>query len=100
MAELIGRSIIGFHRGVLNGDTFHAVNPVSGEELPPDYHAASAAEVEKAVQLASSAVESYRRTAPKLKATFLREIAENIERLGDVLVLLATSETALPAPPV
>jgi NADP-dependent aldehyde dehydrogenase len=97
MAELIGRSIIGFHRGVLNGDTFHAVNPVTGEELPPDYHAASAAEVEKAVQLASSAVESYRRTAPKLKATFLREIAENIESLGDVLVLRATSETALPA---
>src|SRR5712692_957264 len=96
MAELTGRSIIGFHRGVVNGHTFHAVNPASGIALTPEYHAASATEVDQAVQLASSAFESYRRSAPKVRAVFLRKIAENIESLGDVLDARATHETGLP----
>ncbi len=97
MAELTGRSIIGFRRSHANVDVFRAVNPASGAELTPDYHVASATEVDQAVQLAGSAFESYRRSTPKLKSALLRKIAENIESLGDVLGARATEETALPA---
>ena len=97
MAELTGRSIIGFRRSDANVDVFRAINPASGAELTPDYHVASATEVDQAVQLAGSAFESYRRSTPKVKSAFLRKIAENIESLGDVLEARATEETALPA---
>ncbi len=96
MSELSGKSIIGFRRGEPNVDSFRAVNPLSGEELTPEYYAASEAEVDQAVQLASRAFEVYRQTSPKLKAAFLRKIAENIEGLGEPLVTRATDETALP----
>jgi alpha-ketoglutaric semialdehyde dehydrogenase len=96
--ELSGKSIIGFRRSQANVDVFRALNPASGAELTPDYHAASATEVDKAVQLASSAFERYRRSAPTVKSAFLRKIAENIESLGETLVIRATEETALPAP--
>jgi NADP-dependent aldehyde dehydrogenase len=97
MVDLTGTSIIGFRRGETNGDAFRAVNPASGVELAPDYQVASAAEVDQAVQLANSAFESYRHSAPKVKSAFLRKISENIESLADVLVARATEETGLPA---
>ena len=95
--ELSGKSIIGFRRGESNGSTFHAVNPASGDELTPDYHAASAVEVDHAVQLASDAFRIYGRAPAKVKTAFLGKIAENIESLGETLVDRVTAETALPA---
>jgi NADP-dependent aldehyde dehydrogenase len=94
---LSGLSIIGFHRGADNGQSFRAVNPATSQELQPDYQAASEAEVFEAVILASKAFESYRLTAPATRATFLRKIAENIEGLGDELCDRAIEETGLPA---
>ena len=96
MVELSGKSIIGFRRGEASVNSFRAVNPVSGDELTPDYHAASAAEVDHAVQLASDAFRIYGRAPAKVKTAFLGKIAENIESLGETLVARATQETALP----
>src|SRR6266850_7497878 len=97
LVELSGKSIIGFTRGEANGSTFHAVDPASGDELIPEYHAASAAEVDQAIQLASDAFRIYGRSPAKLRTAFLRNIAENIEGLGEALVDRAIAETALPA---
>jgi 2,5-dioxopentanoate dehydrogenase len=96
MTELIGTSIIGFHRGALNGGTLYGVNPATGEKLSPLYHAASPSEVDAAAILAHKAFESYSQTTGAERAHFLRVIAENIEALGDTLITRAVQETGLP----
>jgi len=98
MYELSGKSIIGFSRGNSDAHPFHAVNPATGEDLLPAYHSASTDEVDRAIQLASKAFATYGRATGKDKAVLLRQVAENIEGLGDDLVNRATAETALPVP--
>ena len=96
MTELIGTSIIGFQRGALNGGSLHGVNPATGEELSPSYHAASPTEVDQAAQLAHEAFVSFSQTSGADRALFLRQIADNLEALGDTLISRATQETGLP----
>ncbi len=96
MTELSGTSIIGFHRGAANGGTVHGFNPATGENLSPVYHTASAAEVEDAAQLAHAAFAIYSQTTGAERARFLRQIAENVEALGDELISRANAETGLP----
>lgn len=97
MPQLLGKSIIGFRRGVSAGGGFEGFNPTRGESLEPTYCAASPEEVDQAAQLASKAFANYRECSGKTKAAFLRRIAGNIEQLGDTLVTRAVAETALPA---
>lgn len=92
---LTGTSFIGFARGAQGGDSFRAINPADGAELPPDYHAASKQEVDEAAALAHRAFQNYRSSQPSLRAKLLRSMADNIERLGDPLVQRATEETGL-----
>ena len=96
--EFSGTSIIGFRRGSVGGKTLHGFNPATGEDLPTIYHAASAAEVDLAAQLAHSAFALYSRTTGAERARFLRQIAENVEALGDQLIVRANAETGLPEP--
>ena len=98
MPELSGKSIIGFARGTSQAHAFHAINPATGEDLSPAYHSASADEVDRAAQLAGKAFATYGHATGKDKAVFLRQVAKNIEGLGDDLVNRATAETALPVP--
>src|SRR5450432_770207 len=95
--QLTGRSIIGFQRSASNGGAFHGLNPATNEALEPAYFAASAAEVDEAVQLASNAFAIYRECSGRAKAAFLRQIAANIEAIGEALIARATQETGLPA---
>jgi alpha-ketoglutaric semialdehyde dehydrogenase len=94
--ELTGTSIIGFSRGSENGGSLFGVNPATGENLAPQYHSASEAEVEQAVKLAAAAFESYSQSSGAERAKLLRTIATNIEGLGDTLINRATQETGLP----
>jgi len=94
--ELTGLSIIGFSRGESNGGNLNGLNPATGENLDPSYQYASAAEVDKAAQLADQAFESFSQTSGAQRGRFLRKIAENIEALGDTLITRATQETGLP----
>jgi alpha-ketoglutaric semialdehyde dehydrogenase len=97
MTDLTGTSIIGFRRGATNDRaTLLGFNPATGENLPPVYHSASAAEVDEAAKLAHVAFAPYSQTTGTERARFLRRIAENIEALGDALITRATSETGLP----
>ena len=94
--ELIGRSIIGAKRGEASSAVLHGFNPATGETLEPPYFGATPAEVDQAAQLASAAFDSYSQTTGSQRSAFLRQIAENIEALGDTLVSRATQETGLP----
>ena len=94
--ELTGRSIIGSKRGEASEGTLHGFNPATGETLPPAYHPASIEEVDQAAQLADWAFPSFSQTDGAHRALFLRQIADNIEALGDTLITRATQETGLP----
>lgn len=95
--ELTGKSIIGFQRGRDQSETFQGCAPATGEHLLPDYYAASADEIDQAVELASRAFESYRQTSGQERAAFLRKIAANIESIAEAIIERATQETALPS---
>jgi NADP-dependent aldehyde dehydrogenase len=94
--ELTGRSIIGSKRGEASEGTLNGFNPSTGETLSPAYHAASIEEVNQAAQLADWAFPLYSQTKGAQRALFLRQIADNIEALGDTLITRATQETGLP----
>ncbi len=96
MANLTGKSIIGFQPGGEGDPTVFGVNPVTGELLQPGYAAVSEAELNRAVELAADAFEVFGKTSGTDKAAFLRKIADNIEAIGDDLARLAPQETGLP----
>jgi NADP-dependent aldehyde dehydrogenase len=99
MEMLTGRSIIGCQRGAaLDGEdgSFRAFDPAAGDWLAPYYYPASVEEIDQAAQLASMAFEIYGRSSGKARAGFLRQVAANIESLGETLAARATQETGLP----
>jgi NADP-dependent aldehyde dehydrogenase len=95
--NLHGKSLIAGVPGRTGGATFRAVNPATGQQLEPSFHAASDAEVNQALESAAAAFADYRRRTPAERAAFLNAIADEIEALGDGLVERATAETGLPA---
>jgi len=76
--------------------TFKAIDPASDKELDGDFHIASQEDVDEALTLAENAFASYRYLDKKAKATFLRNIAEEITNLGDELIERAMAESGLP----
>ena len=91
------RNLIGYNYQTQPGNTFKAIDPALGIDLPGDFYAASLAEVGAALNLADKAFESYRHTDKNQKAAFLRAIAEEILALGDELIERAVQESGLPA---
>lgn len=97
--ELHGLSFIGDTRSSRNGASFHALNPRTGEELPPVYHSATKADLDAACKLAGEAFASYSQTSGKAKAAFLRRVADGFDAHAQALAERAHLETALPATP-
>ena len=96
MTNLLGTSIIGQQRGVAGGDISHAHKAVTGKALEPAVHGATAAEVSRAAELAQAAFADFSRRSGRERGAFLREIASQIEGLGEALTLRAMDETGLP----
>jgi 2,5-dioxopentanoate dehydrogenase len=94
--KFTGRSIIGDREGPGAGATFRAHNPVTGEELDPEFVSAMPDEVNLAADLARQAFDHYSRTSGCEKGKFLRKIASNIEAIAHEVVERAGLETALP----
>jgi alpha-ketoglutaric semialdehyde dehydrogenase len=94
--EIIGQSIIGRNRSAAANGNFHGVNAATGERLEPQYHSATEQDVETAASLAAAAFPVYRSLPAKARARFLRQIADNIEELGDQLIERVMQESALP----
>ncbi len=96
--ELSGTSIIGFSRGLANGSASHAVNPASGNQLEPPYHAPDDDEVARAIELADEAFPVYSALPGVRRAAFLRGIADAIEAVVDDIVARGQKETGLHEP--
>src|SRR5215472_9424757 len=94
--NLQGTSIIGRRRAEASGKAFHAVNAATGEQLDGAFHGATAADLEAAAQLAATAFPEYRALPRAKRAAFLRQIAVNLEGLGDALIHRVMDESALP----
>lgn len=95
---LSGLSYLGFQRSATGGVTFTGKSAATGADLPVVFHSASLEELETAVKLAGGAFPSFRDLDGKMRGTFLRQIATNIEGLGQTLTDRAMAETGLPEP--
>ena len=62
MANLTGKSIIGFQPGGEGDPVVFGINPATGESLQPGYAAVSEAELNRAVELAADAFEVFGKT--------------------------------------
>lgn len=89
-------SLIGFSRGEMTNECFHAVNPKNGQALPDLYVKASLDDVEKACRLAKKASLELGQLDGKRKSSFLIELAQQVESLEEEVVLTMSSETGLP----
>lgn len=74
---------------------FRAVNPAAGMELPPEYFAATTAEVDRAARAAWEAFHAAQSRSGKDRAALLELCAERILAEGDGLIAMAGAETGL-----
>jgi NADP-dependent aldehyde dehydrogenase len=79
--------------------SFHAVSPLSGEELDEAYPISGRDDVQQALRAGAAAAEALRALPASALAAFLDEYAARIERGREAIVAAASSETALPASP-
>ena len=83
MTALRGTHLIAGEDSALGMVPFHAVAPSSGEPLEPAYMEATPAEIDRAVTLADSSVESLAAAAPQQIAALLDGIAAGIEAVRE-----------------
>ena len=94
--QIKGRNIIGFKTYSEGLVGVAAQNPATGEKIGPLFYRATIGELNLAVEKAVEAFTVYRKKTGEEKATFLDEIATQIEALGDTLIQRYVAETALP----
>ena len=91
-----GKQIIGFEFSADGDEIFQSVNPALGTKLDYYFHKATSGEVNKAVEKAASSFQLYRKKSGVEKAIFLESIANEIMALGNELIEICCTETALP----
>lgn len=87
----------GTARRGLDGE-IRGLNPATGETLEPGFGGASFADLDTACALAAQAFQPYRALSHEARAGFLEAIADQIEALGDDLIVRVMAETGLPRP--
>lgn len=93
---LEGKQLIGGQRVTGTGAASQAIDPATGEPLEPAYAGGTAAEVNSACELAWAAFDVYRETSLQSRSAFLETIADEIEAIGDELIVRAMAESGLP----
>lgn len=88
--------LIGYQTSNQGTLTFHGYDPATGQPAGPAYTEATAEEADRAAGLAAQAFDSYRQLSAADRADFLEAIAEEILALGEPLLQVARTETALP----
>ena len=91
-----GKQIIGFEFSAEGKETFQSTNPALGIKLEYSFYKATSNEVNKAVEKAAAAFQLYRKKSGAEKALFLETIGSEIMALGDELIEICCTETALP----
>ena len=93
---MIEANLIGFSTSA-NGESFTSgYNPTTAETLPGKFPGATDEEINRAVDLASSAFAEYGKISGTKKVAFLNAIADEIMNLGDELVQRCCAESGLP----
>ncbi|APX02026.1 aldehyde dehydrogenase (NADP(+)) [Arthrobacter sp. QXT-31] len=94
---LTGHSLIAGQTVAGEGKTTFAFNPASNEQLEPAYTLLTEEQLRAATAAAAEAFASFSTLDPETHAAFLDAIADNIEAIGDELIVRAGQETGLPA---
>lgn len=87
-------NIIGYDQ--VKGDHFISRQGPTGEMLEGTFSVASHTDIERAVEKAKMVSKDFARLSGHKRATFLEEIAHQIEALGDQLPEMASKESGLP----
>lgn len=96
MTIIQGKNYIGRSLSAEGGKTFQAYAPASDTYLPETFTCATAAEVNRTMELAEKAFDAYAQVPAAERASFLIAITEEILALGDQLLERAHLETGLP----
>jgi NADP-dependent aldehyde dehydrogenase len=96
MITIEGKQIIGFDQSADGAETFHSLNPALGSKLDYKFFKATENEVDRTCAKAASAFQIYRKKSGIEKAVFLETIAAEINALGEQLIEICCTETALP----
>lgn len=91
-----GKNFIGQELSAEGSKVYHAYDPAAATELPDEFYQATSDEIDGAVQLATSAFSTLRRTSAQDIAGFLEAVASQIEALEETLIERAALESALP----
>ena len=94
---LTGHSLIAGQTVVGDGKTTFGFNPATNEALEPAYTLLTEEQLKAATTAAKEAFPSFSTLDPETHAAFLDAIADNIEAIGDELIIRAGQETGLPA---
>ncbi|WP_066288462.1 aldehyde dehydrogenase (NADP(+)) [Arthrobacter sp. B6] len=94
---LTGHSLIAGQPVVGDGKTAFGFNPATNEVLEPAYTLITDEQLTTATSAAAEAFASFSTLDPETHAAFLDAIAQNIEAIGDDLIIRAGQETGLPA---
>jgi 2,5-dioxopentanoate dehydrogenase len=97
-SAIAGLSLVGNQLCEPGGAIFHAVNPATAEKLEPCFYSASAADIDRAAQLAADAFPAMAGLSGRDRAAVLHRIADEVAHIGAELVERANLETGLPLP--
>jgi len=93
--KLTGKQIINGTFVAGGSDTFNSVNATLNTPLDWVFTEATDVELGNAADVALDAFKTYRNSNSTIRAAFIRNIAGEIEGLGDELIEIASTETAL-----
>jgi alpha-ketoglutaric semialdehyde dehydrogenase len=93
---LTGHSLIAGLPVAGEGKTTFGINPATNERLEPAYTLITEDQLKAATAAAADAYASFSTLDPETHAGFLEAIADNIEAIGDELIIRAGQETGLP----
>ena len=93
---ITGAQLIGTSESSEGQRTFRTSNPRDGKSTPWKFWEPTREEIEKAVELASSAFTAFRDLSGGRRAEFLDAIAEQLEAVSEDLVEVYTLESGLP----
>ena len=94
--QLTGEMLIGASAMRGTDKPVQAIEAQTGKPMEPSYGGGSAADVDRACELAWAAFDTYRETSLEDRARFLEAIASNIMDLGDALIERTMAESGLP----
>ncbi|MCQ6272462.1 aldehyde dehydrogenase family protein, partial [Pseudarthrobacter sp. R1] len=94
---LTGHSLIAGQPTAGQGKTTFGFDPATNQALEPTYTLLTEEQLKAATAAAAEAFASFSTLDPETHASFLEAIADNIEAIGEELVIRAGQETGLPS---